>query len=70
MLAATTGIPDQDAPLFKNVYVLCNSTVERLGASDRLGRIKTSSKSNLGSLSIRNVIPFFDREIRGPGRRA
>ena len=47
------GIPFHVAPLLRNLYSRCSTTLARLGASDRLGRISTSSKSSLGSLSIR-----------------
>gem|GEM_PF-2586926 len=55
MLDATMGIPFQVAPLLRNLYSRCRTILARLGASDRLGRISTSSKSSLGSLSIRMV---------------
>jgi hypothetical protein len=60
MLEATMGIPFQLPLLFRNEYWRSSTTLARLGASDRLGRMSTSSKSSLGSLSIRK----FD-ELRG-----
>src|SRR3954449_12281582 len=65
MLEATIGIPFQAAPLLRNLYARCRTTVARLGASDRLGRISTSSKSSLGSLSIRMVGDLQWRQDRG-----
>src|SRR4051794_15345136 len=64
MLEATIGIPFQAAPLLRNLYARCRTTVARLGASDRLGRISTSSKSSLGSLSIRMVGDLRKRQDR------
>src|SRR5208337_2943101 len=65
MLDATMGIPFQVAPLLRNLYSRCRAMVARLGASDRLGRISTSSKSSLGSLSIRMVGDLRKRQNRG-----
>src|SRR5947208_6646034 len=53
MSEATMGIPFQLPLLFRNAYWRSSSTLARLGASDRLGRMSTSSKSSFGSLSMR-----------------
>ena len=55
MLEATMGVPFQLPLLFRNAYWRSSTTLARLGASDRLGRISTSSKSSLGSLSMRKL---------------
>jgi hypothetical protein len=52
------GMPFQQPPLFRNWYCLSKMIDDRLGASLRLGRINTSSKSSLTSSSIRiDLIP-------------
>src|SRR3954454_18143565 len=53
MFEATIGIPFQAALLFRNRYSRWRLILARLGASERLGRISTSSKSSFGSLSMR-----------------
>src|SRR4051812_14755431 len=53
MFEATMGTPFQVASLFRNRYSRRRTMLARLGASERLGRISTSSKSSLGSLSMR-----------------
>src|SRR4051794_10321684 len=64
MFEATIGIPFQLALLFRKWYSRCSTMLARLGASDRLGRISTSSKSSLGSLSIRMVGGLRNRQDR------
>src|ERR1700674_1004177 len=52
-LAAMMGVPSQPAAgeALRKRWLRCKSTLPRLGATDLLGRINTSSKSSLSSVS-------------------
>src|ERR1700676_4484373 len=51
--AAMMGVPTQPAAgeALRKRWLRCKSTLARLGATDLLGRINTSSKSSLSSVS-------------------
>src|SRR5215475_15244345 len=64
MLAAISGKPCQSVPVWRKRNVRLTSTALRVLSVERFGRMKTSLKSSLTSVSMRMTYPAERRERR------